>query len=176
MGPWFLTNLDAQQKRVVCSLVLDTEDQDLTILLNDRVQDRDYVNTVILSAFKFIMRELYAGKKAALLKGLELDNLFEENGLEAIAGNLTSIIKKYANKEEAGVTKIKQEAHANISRYLQLLNRSAIGFCSEPIKNVLILFSIVFYHNFRSAADDSLCSASLLIIKSKHPISHCIPF
>lgn len=167
VGPWFLTNLDAQQKRLVCGLVLDTEDQDPSILLSERVQDREYVNTVILSAFKFITRELYAGKKASPLKNLAIDNIFEEGGLEAIAIDLTVIIKKYASKEEAGVTKIKQESHNNIAKYLQLLNNSPIGFCPEPIKNVLILFSIIFYHNFQSADDKSLCNAGLLMVKSK---------
>lgn len=167
VGPWFLRHLDNQQKQVICELVLDSEEQDLTILCNERIQNKGYSNILILTIYKFINRELCAGKKSILLKNLAFDATLDINGLQALAQSLAEIIKKYTNKEEIGISKIKQETHNSILKYLNLLDALPIGFCTEELKSVLILFTTIFYHNFKSAGDDILCCTSFNIFQSK---------
>lgn len=167
VGAWFVNNLDTQQKQLICELLLEAEEQDLTVLLSDRIQDKAYVTIVILAAFKVIVKELCTGKKANLLKSVDLEQIFEEAGREEVAGNLANVLAKYASGEEVSVKKIKQESHESIARCLTLLNDSPVGFSSEELKNVLALLNLAFYFNFKSAEDDFLVRGSMDLFKSK---------
>lgn len=166
-GPWFIQHLESHQKRMICELILDTDDQDLSLLYNERIQDKEYINVLILITHKFVIRELCAGKKANSLKSLPFETLFENNGLSTMAQNLVQILTEYSNGIANGINKIKQESHDHILRYMDLLASAPIGFCSEEVKNVLTLFNIIIYHNFKSAGDDLLCSRSLDIFRSE---------
>lgn len=166
-GPWFIQHLESHQKRMICELLLDTEEQDLSVLCNERIQDKEYINVLILIVHKFVIRELCAGKKVNRLKTLPFETIFESDGLSTMAKCLVDIIAEYSNGSENGISKIKQESHDHIVRYLNILAAAPIGFCSEDVKNILALFSIIIYHNFKTAGDELLCTKGLDLFRSK---------
>lgn len=90
-GPWFIQHLESHQKRMICELLLDTDDQDLAVLCNERIQDKEYINVLVLVVHKFVIRELCAGKKLNLLKSLPFETLFEGDGLSTMADKLVEI-------------------------------------------------------------------------------------
>lgn len=162
---WFITNLDATQKRAVCERLLQSP-QHLDAIYRIPLANREFVEILIFATYKCIVDILANSKKGDYLSEIEFEKCFTGQ-YDAIGCQLVVVIEKIARQKITGDKQLLANSRDDLNEYLRLLIHLPIGFSSTDIKNVLFSLSIVVYRNLLAADNDELCLQTLRLLKSE---------
>lgn len=162
---WFISNLDATQKRTVCERLLQSP-QHLDIFYQIPLVDREFVDILVFSVYKCIIDVLASSKKGVYLSEIDFEKYFSGD-YETIGNQLASVIEKIAKQKIIGDKQLLENSRDDLSEYLRLLAHLPIGFSNTDMKNVLFSLSIVVYRNLLAADNDTLSIRTIRLIKSK---------
>lgn len=159
LSNWFIDNLNSNQKRMVCELLLQKSD-DIAILKElGTINNLEFIEILIFSAYKKLIEILAAGKNCERLAKINFEQIFEDK-TEEVCKYMSSVLG-----DRVGDKKHIKNSLDEIASLLKLLDSLPIGFCKPKSKSILSLLNIIVYHYLKDGAVTELNVISVNIFK-----------
>lgn len=161
---WFIGNLNAKQKQIVCELLLQSTSEFDTLNRLCCINDWQFVEILTVATYKQLIEILAVGKHSDYLSSIDFDAIYERKFKKA-SKELTAIIEKQCNDAKYADKKHIQKQHEHIIDLIELLNNLPIGFSRADAKCTLSALHVIVYRYLSVGDNQELTNIAVNIFK-----------
>lgn len=165
LSQWFIENLNSEQKRKVCEVMLQsTGEIDLLKELR-KVNNLEFIEILTFTAYQKILEILAGGKNSDSLSSIDFEAIFDyrtDDVCKSLSGILT---KDFTGPNSIADRKHLKKCREEVNSLLDLLKSLPIGFCKSNSKTMLSFLNIIICRYFIDAKEPELAAIASTIFK-----------
>lgn len=166
MSAWFIGNLNAQQKRTVCELLLQSSNEFDTLNHLNAVNDWQFIEILTFATYKRLIEILAAGKHSEYLTTIDFEAVFKVDSKKA-SKSLSTLIEQQCSDTKCSDKKLVQKKRENLLGLLRLLKSLPVGFGRPEAKSIVSLLNMIVYRYFTVSNDIHLSEITVGIFKGE---------
>lgn len=161
---WFIGNLNAEQKRSVCELLLQSTSEFDTLNRLRSINDWQFIEILTFATYKKLIDILAAGKHSEYLSAIDFEAVFERE-FKKSSKQLSNLVEKVIDDTKCADKKLVQKKRDQILDLLTLLTNLPIGFGKPDAKSIISLLNIIVYRYLSVARDSELSTIAVNVFK-----------
>ncbi|XP_031625322.1 uncharacterized protein LOC116342004 [Contarinia nasturtii] len=162
---WFIGNLNAKQKQIVCELLLQSTSEFNTLNRLCCINDWQFIESLTVATYKQLIEILAVGKHSEYLSEINFDAIFERKFKKA-SKELGVIIEKQCNEPKYADKKHIQKQREHIMDLVGLLNNLPVGFGKADAKSIISALHVIVYRYLSVGGDEELSNIAVNIFKA----------
>lgn len=164
LGAWFIGNLNGEQKRTVCELLLQSTSEFNTLNRLRAINDWQFIEILTFATYKKLIEILAAGKHSEYLSTIDFESMYGRD-FEKSSEELGTLIEKQCSETKCADKKQIQKKRDHLLDLLQLLSNLPVGFGKSDAKSIVALLNIAVYRYLAVGGDSELSTIAVGIFK-----------
>lgn len=165
LGSWFIGNLNAKQKQIVCELLLQSTSEFDTMNRLCSINDWQFIEILTIATYKKLIDIFSAGKYSEYLSEINFDTIFQRQFKKA-SKELGALVEKQCSSDaKCADKKHIQKKREHIIDLMGLLNNLPVGFGKADAKSIIFLLNVVVYRYLTVGDDAELSKIAVNVFK-----------
>lgn len=162
---WFIGNLNAKQKQIVCELLLQSTSEFDTLNRLCTINDWQFIEILTVATYKKLIDIFATGKHSEYLAEINFDAIFQREFKKATKAVGTLVEKQCSSESKCADKKHIQKKWEHISDLMALLNNLPVGFGKSDAKSIICLLNVIVYRYLAGGGDAELAKAAVNVFK-----------
>lgn len=166
LGGWFIGNLNGNQKRTICELLLQSTSEFDTLNRLRTINDWQFIEILTFATYEKVINVLAAGKHSEYLTAIDFEQIFERK-FKKPSKTLATLIEENCMEAKCADKKHIQKRREQLADLMGLLENLPIGFGKGDAKGIISLLNTILYRFLAVAGDTELSAIPVRIFKGK---------